>query len=345
MHSTDRGRTDNRLVPGGIPVSLRFVSLVLCTLAVGAASASAGERSVAGISPGLVHRGQRTTIVVSTTKPLVSCAARLRYSDGHVQTTPRRKANHIRRVSFTIRIPLTAATGAGSWRVTCGTAVRTGSFIVAAVKSTLGVDQPKVVVDRQGFTQRPARFGTGSTLSYGLILHDTSATEDAQNVYVIVNMVAADGELIGSKSQTVALVPAGGTYALGDSMNLRTQVAATRLEITVRVGAHTPKQAYTMPEFANVRILPSDSDPGWVSEVDAEIVNVNTTKTLASANVSLVVVDAAGNPLGGGRSFSFASLPAGTRFVFTAQSGFSSIPLDRAAAVLISSEPRYTNPS
>jgi hypothetical protein len=74
-------------------------------------------------------------------------------------------------------------------------------------------------------------------------------------------------------------------------------------------------------------------------------VNVNTTKTLASANVSLVVVDAAGNPLGGGRSFSFASLPAGTRFVFTAQSGFSSIPLDRAAAVLISSEPRYTNPS
>lgn len=326
-------------------MSLRFVSLVMCTLAVGAASASAGERSLAGISPGLVHRGQRTTIVVSSAKPLVSCVARLHYSDGHVQTTPRRKASHLRRVSFTIRIPLTAATGAGTWQVTCGTSVRTGSFIVAAVKSTLSIDEPKVVVDRQGFTQRPDRFGTGSTLSYGLILHDTSATEDAQNVYIIVNMVAGDGELIGSKSQTVALVPAGGTYALGDAMSLRTQVPATRLEITIRVGAHAPKQAHPMPEFANVRILPTDSDPGWVSEIDAEIVNVNTTKTLASANVSLVVVDAAGNPLGGGTGYSFAALPAGSRFVFIAQSGFSSIPIDRAAAVLISSNPSYTNPN
>lgn len=151
------------------------------------------------------------------------------------------------------------------------------------------------VVDRQGFTQRPDRFGTGSLLSYGLVLRDTSAGEDAQNVYVIVNMVAASGELIGSKSQTVPLVPAGGTFALGDSLSLRTQVAATRLEITVRVGAHEPKQDHTMPEFANVRILPSSTDPGWVAEVDAEIVNVDTPKTLSSANVSLVIVDAAGN--------------------------------------------------
>jgi hypothetical protein len=326
-------------------VSLRFVSLVLCVLAAGAASASAGERTLTGISPGLVHRGQRTTIVVSTPKAGMSCAARLRYADGHVQTAPRRKATSLRRVSFTIRIPLTAATGAGSWRVSCGSAVRTGSFIVAAVKSTLGVEEPKVVVDRQGFTQRPDSYGTGSLLSYGLVLHDTSASEDAQNVYVIVNMVAADGELIGSKSQTVPLVPAGGTYALGDSMSLRTQVPATRLEITVRVGAHAPKQGHPMPEFANVRILPATYDPGWVSEIDAEILNVNTTRTLASANVSLVVVDAAGNPLGGGAGYSSAALPAGSRFLFTAQSGFSSIPLDRAAAVLISSQPTYSNPS
>jgi hypothetical protein len=326
-------------------MSLRLVSLVLCVLAVGSASAAAGQRSPTGISPGLVHRGQRTTIVVSTPKAGVSCVAGLRYADGRVQTTPRRKATSRRRATFTIRIPRTAATGAGSWHVSCGTTIRTGSFVVAAVASTLGAEQPKVVVDRQGFSQRPDKFGAGSLLSYGLVLHDTSPAEDAQNVYVIVNMVAASGELIGSRSQTVALVPAGGTYALGDSMSLRTQVPATRLEITVRVGAHAPKQDHTMPEFANVRLLPSVSDPGWVSEIDAEIVNVNTTKTLASANVSLVVVDAAGNPLGGGKGYSLAVLPAGSRFVFTAQSGFSSIPLDRAASVLISPDPHYTTGS
>jgi hypothetical protein len=323
-------------------VPLRLVSLVLCVLAVGAASASATPRTVSGISPGLVHRGQRATIVASTAKPNAMCVARLRYSNGRIQAAPRHRAVR-RRVSFTLRVPLTAATGAGSWTVTCGSAVDKGSFIVAAVQSTTPVEAPKVVVDRQGFSQRPDRFGTGSLLSYGLVLRDTSGTEDAQNVYVIVNMVAASGELIGSKSQTVPLVPAGGTYALGDSMSLRTQVAATRLEITVRVGAHEPKQNHTMPEFANVRILPSTTDPGWVTEVDAEIVNVDTQKTLASANVSLVIVDAAGNPVGGAKGFSFAALPSGSRFVFTAQSGLSSIPLDRAAAVLISSQPRYTS--
>jgi hypothetical protein len=324
-------------------VPLRLVSLVLCVLAVGAASASATPRTVSGISPGLVHRGQRTTLAVSTAKSNVMCSARLRYASGHVQNLARRRAaGH--RVSFTIRVPLSAPTGAGRWSVTCGAAVTGGSFVVAAVKSTTSIAAPKVIVDRQGYTQRSDRSGSGSLLSYGVILRDTSASEDAHNVYVIVNMVAASGELIGSASQQVDLVPAGGTYALGDSLTLRTQVPATRLEITVRVGAHAPKEAHPMPQFANVRILPNSYDPGWVSEVDAEIMNVNTTKTLASANISLVVVDAAGNPLGGGKGFAFSQLPSGSRFVFTAQTGFSSIPLDRAAAVLISSQPSYTSP-
>jgi hypothetical protein len=324
-------------------VSLRFVSLVLCVLAVGAASASAGERTLTGISPGLVHRGQRATIIVPS-KSNVYCDARLRFADGRVLKAPSRMAI-VRRVVFLFKIPLKAATGAGHWRVACGKSVKTGSFVVAAVKSTLSVEAPKVVVDREGFTQRSDESGTSSLLSYGLILRDTSPDEDAENVYVIVNMVAASGELIGSKSQTISLVPAGATYALGDSLNLRTTVPAARLEITVRVGAHAPKEDHTMPEFTNVRLLPKPSDPGWLSEIDAEIMNVNTTKTLASSSVSLVVLDAAGNPVGGGRGFASASLPSGSRFVFTARSGFSSIPLDRAASVLISSDPRYTSPS
>jgi hypothetical protein len=157
-------------------------------------------------------------------------------------------------------------------------------------------------------------------------------------------MVAADGELIGSKSRTVQLVPASGTFAFGDSLSLRTQVATTQLEITIRVIAHEPKQEHTSPEFANVRILPSQYDPGWVGEVDGEVVNVNTIKTLNSASLSFVVLDPSGNPIGGGSGYTSASLPSGTRFVFVANTGFSAIPLDRAASVLISSEPVYSAP-
>jgi hypothetical protein len=350
-------------------VPLRLSFIVLCILAAGATSALGAEpnaaptgaaprslagaaprsvagaapRSLAGISPGLVHRGQRTTIRVSTRTAGVSCVAALQFADLKTKILPARQSRSTG-VSFTVLIPRTAAMGAGRWHVTCGIKTTWGSFVVTGVQSTTGADQPKVVVDRQGFTQRPDKTGTGSLLSYGVVLRDSSAAEDAQNVYVIVNMVAGDGELIGSKSQTVELVPAAGTFALGDSLHLRTQAAVTRLEITIRVGAHEPKQEHDMPQFANIRILPSVFDPGWVSEVDAEIVNVDTPKTLASANVSLVVLDAGGNPLGGGRGYSTASLPSGSRFVFIAQNGFSSIPLDKAASVLISTEPTYTAP-
>jgi hypothetical protein len=329
-------------------VPLRLSLIVLCILAAGATSAAGAPWNVtplhaAGISPGLIHRGQRTTIHVSAGKPGVSCVAALRFADGKTKTLPARRSRSTG-VSFTVLIPRTAAMGAGRWHVTCGVRSTSGSFIVTGVQSTTGADQPKVVVDRQGFTQRPDKTGTGSLLSYGVVLRDSSPTEDAQNVYVIVNMVAPDGELVGSKSQNVKLVPAAATFALGDSLRLRTQAPVSRLEITIRVGAHEPKQQHDMPEFANIRLLPSAFDPGWVSEVDAEIVNVDTPKTLASANVSLVVLDSAGNPLGGGHGYSTASLPSGSRFVFIAQNGFNSIPLDKAASVLISTEPTYTAP-
>ena len=84
-----------------------------------------------------------------------------------------------------------------------------------------------------------------------------------------------------------------------------------------------------MPEFANVRILPNTYDPGWVSEVDAEIVNVNTTKTLASANVSLVVVDAAGRPARRRQGLLVLAASVGVALRLNGANGVPSIPLGR----------------
>lgn len=339
---TGRGRTGYRLVPRGNSLPLRLTcSLVITALALSAATAGAANHATAGISPGLVHRGQQTTISVPTGAVKSTCTAILRYADGSVQQTPVRQPRK-HRVSFTVRIPLTAAIGPGHWTVVCTSLITQGSFVIVAAKSTTGNELPRVVVDKQGFTQRADSAGPGSLLSYGLVLKNTSATKDARNVYVIVNMVAASGSLIGSKSRTVQLVPAGGTFALGDSLNLRTQVLATHLEVTIRVGGNEPKSAHPMPDFANVRILPSPYDAGWVAEIDGEIVNDTTPLTLSTANLSIVVLDAAGNPLGGGTGFSIAAIPSGSRFVFVAQIGFTPIPLDRAASVLISVEPTYT---
>jgi hypothetical protein len=320
-------------------------STVLIALAICAASASAASERSAGMAPSLVHRGGKTTISIKSNTSVVACTAMLTYANGKGQMTPsRRPVNG--RVTFVVSIPKAAAYGPGHWVVHCGLLSWQGSFIVVQTQSKSGTvnASPTVAVDKQGFLQRPDKSGPGSLLSYGLVLHDTSRTEDAQNVYVIVNMVDAAGELLGSQSQTVGYIPAGGTYALGNALPLRTQVGVTQLELTIRVGGHEPHKAQVMPNFANVRLLPSIIDPGWVAEVDGEVVNDTSPKTLSHAQLSIVVLDAGGNVLGGGSGTIFAAVPSGSRFVFVATNGFKAIPLDQAASALISPAPSYESP-
>jgi len=318
-----------------------LLALVLSALFV--TGAPAATRTTSGIAPGLVHRGKTTTIVVRTAPTERGCTAILRYQDGTIQRSATKNPRK-GRVSFVLRIPLKAPVGPGRWTVICAGTLRSGSFIVVGVASTQPVEAPKVVVSKQGFSQRNDKMGTGSQVSYGLLLQNTSDTEDAQNVYLIVNFVASDGELIGSKTRTIPLISAGQTFAVGDYMPLRTQVPTASLEITIRVGAHRPKQDVPAPQIANVKIVQSSYDPGWVGEVDGEVVNAVPNRTLASAQLSVVVLNAAGNPIGGGTGSVFSPVPSGARLVFLAQSGFTAIPLDQAASVVVSSQSSFLAP-
>src|SRR5437764_3576672 len=135
-------------------------------------------------------------------------------------------------------------------------------------------------------------------------------------------MVAGDGGLVGTVAHTVALSSAGQTFAYGDSLGLRTEVQVAKLEVTIRIGSHQLKESHTMPEFANVRIVPSQTDPGWVGEVDGEVLNTAQALTLRNTRLSIVLLDANGNPLGGGSGTTYSPLPSGSRMVFLATSGF-----------------------
>jgi|SRR5438270_1934213 len=314
--------------------------LVVAAFALTAATASAAPGSADGISPSLVHQGQKTTLTAKVAKNAL-CGAMLQFSNAKLLTvTPKRAPKG--RVSFVVRIPADAAVGQGRWSVNCTSGGATGgTFVVVAAKSVSGSALPRVVVAKQGFSQKPDSWGPGSHISFGLILHDDSATDDALNVYLIVNMVSSSGELIGSLAKTIPLVQSGSDYAYGDSMALRTQEDVASLEVAVRVGSHEAKSKRTMPDFANIRILPSQFDAEHVSEVDGELVNDNSPLTLMSVNLSIVVLDASGLPIGGGSAYSGTALPPNTRFVFLAQQGFDSILLSRAASVVITSSPVY----
>src|SRR5207302_797538 len=138
-----------------------------------------------------VARGQALHIAFATRSREV-CTPRVQYSDGTTQigVAKKARAGHL---SWALLVARTAPLGAGTWSVRCrATEVRTGRFVVVGQQGSTGTaDLPRVVVDKQGFSQRNDKFGTGSHVSFGLFLRNTSGVQDAMNVYVLVNFVAA----------------------------------------------------------------------------------------------------------------------------------------------------------
>jgi hypothetical protein len=326
-----------------VPLRVSTFVLIVLALAVGASTAAGARPRLQ--APGLVHQGDKATFKVPVTG-VSSCSLAIRYVNGATQRAgTHRVVNRI--VIWTVSVPPAAAIGVARWTVSCGKLGKLlGTFVVVHSRSTTTggpTAPPTIVLDKQGYSQRPNKTGTGSLVSYGLMLRNTSATEDATSVYVLVNMVDATGSLLGTVSRTLSLIGASATFAYGDSLPLRTQSAVTRLEITIRVGAHAPKTAHPEPDFANVRPVPSAYDPGWVGEVDGEVVNGAPALTLSMARLSIVILDSAGNVIGGGSGSTLASVPSGSRSVFIAQSGFTALPMDKAATAIVSAEPNYLN--
>jgi hypothetical protein len=323
-------------------VPLRLLATIVLTAALSGAATTANASSVrTTVLPGVVHRGQAVKISVAYGSKS-TCLAQVRYADGAVQESGLKRASQ-RRVTWTIRVPNNAMLGPARWTVRCGVRFqRSGSWRVAA--ATAGVDTtPHVLIDNEGYTQRPDKNGTGSSVSYGLLLKNTSVNQDAQNVYLLVNFVSASGELIGTSAATVRLIVAGETYAYGNLMRMRSQTAVTKLEVTIRVNAHTPTKSRILPHFVNVAVVPSATDPGWVGEVDGEIVNDTSPQTLTSAKLSIVLLNASGAVVGGGTGFLFSPLPSGSRMVFLARSGFTAIPADQGVTPIISVDPAYSS--
>lgn len=322
---------------------LRLITSIAFTavLAATATTASVSARPAAG--PLVVHRGQAVRVAVRTPSKAY-CLAEARYADGSRQDSGLKRAGATGLVSWTLRVPNNAPLGRADWTVRCGASwERNGRWLVKSATAQTPADAPHVMVDRQGFSQRPDRYGTGSSVSYGLLLKNTSQTQDATNVYLLINFATPGGELIGTVTKTVELIPAGGTVAIGDAMQMRTQVAVSNLEVTIKVNAHEPAKPHILPHFVNVAILPNQNDSGWVGEVDGEIVNDTSPQTLTLAKLSIVLLDATGKIVGGGTAITFSPLPSGSRMVFLAQTGFSAVPISTAVTAMISVEPTYTS--
>lgn len=138
-------------------------------------------------------------------------------------------------------------------------------------------------------------------------------------------------------------IAASSSFDLGGGATLPAQTPVARLEIVVQTGSYA---AHTLhePAVQNVHVVAGQFDPGWVGEVDGELVNDDPADVLGNAELSVVLFDAAGDVVGGGTGFLLASLPPGTRSYFAANGGFSSVPIASASVAAVSVEPTYKAP-
>jgi hypothetical protein len=320
--------------------AVRLTAIAAAALvAVSAGPASARSTSIGfTVLPQHVVQGNDAKISVRVRPVGARCTLSVRYQGGALQGGIAAATAVGGRVSWTWHVPIDVQAGSALATVRCAHAGSASRSLVIVGRLV----EPKIVVMKQGFSIRPNSFGTGSRLSYGLILHNGSPARDAQKVTIQVNFVMADDHLLGTDTQHVDDIGAGSDWALGNSVSFPGAAPITRLEVVIQVGSFAP-QSIHVPTLANIHVVPETFDPKWVGTIEGELQNTDPLLTLQNAQLYAVIFDSAGNIVGGGTGFAFQPLPPGAR-LFLQMTGFDVIPIENAASAMISISPTWLQP-
>jgi hypothetical protein len=285
--------------------------------------------------PQKTFQGQPASLSVIARPSGVRCVPTIRYADGASQTLKMTVAR-ANRASWTFKIPAKARIGSASATVKCGRAGRvTRSFAVVGPPAA----PAKVVVKKSGFSQRVRSIQR--EVSYGVVLSNDSPEKDALAVSVIINFIDSTNRVVATQSEIISAIGAGTDFYLGGSTTIPDSTPVSTLEIVTRIGGQD-MAAKLSPPTSDVLVQQALYDPGWVGAVVGQITNDHPTMLLASAAVYTVVFDASGNVLGGGKGYSSTGgLLPGVRAYFSASSGVSSIPIDRAVSAGVTVLARY----
>ena len=298
---------------------------------VGAESASAHASGIGFTSvPRHVVQGKNALVSVSVHPAGGRCTLTVRYQGGTTQPGLKAVVAAGGHAAWSWQVPADVQAGPAVATVRCG-GVGSRSHQIVIVGRLV---EPKIDVLKQGFSIRPNP-SSGSRLSYGLILHNESTSKDATGVNVQVNFVMGDNNLLGTDTQRVSVIPAGGDYALGHQITFPQAAPIVRLEVVIQVDTYAAPSTRN-PTLANMHLEPQLFDPGWLGTIEGELQNTDPAWTLQNANLSAVVFDSAGNVIGGGSGMAFDPLPPGAREFIQLSSGFDAIPMDEAASAMVS---------
>jgi hypothetical protein len=319
-----------------------LVVLVIALVAITAGSASAASQWKLRFSfvPQVAYQGQPAAVSVLVKPATASCSLSVKYTDGSMQSGLGTLRAHSGRAAWKWSLADAAPAGPAIAAVACG---RSGKLTRAFTVVGGNIRRSKLSIDNSGYSQRPDRFGQGSSVSYGVVLDNPSDTQDAQNVSVQVNFLDASNHTLQTATNRIGTVRAGSTFNLGGNQSFSTQTPVVKLEIIVQTDSWV-KKAAEEPTVQNVHIVPSSFEPDWVGEVDGDLINSDPTNTLTNAQIYIVLFDSAGNVVGGGTGFIFATLPPGTRSYMSSATGFQAVPMLKATTAALSIVATYKAP-
>ena len=310
-----------------------FLGLLIATSA--GAAVDAGSSVGFRFLPQKTFQGQPASLSVIARPSGVRCVPTIRYADGRLQALKPTVARG-NRATWNYKVPANARIGKATATVKCGRAGKiTRGFAVVGPPAA----PAKVELKKSGFSQRVRP--TSRDVSYGIVLSNASPEKDALEIAVIINFVDASNRVVQTKTDTITAIGAGTDFYLGGGTTIPDGTPVSSLEIVTRVGGQD-MAAKLGPPSSDVLVQQARYDPGWVGAVVGQVENDSPNMMLtAHAAISTVIFDASGNVLGGSKGSSNGDLLPGVRAYWSASSGATSVPIDRAASAGVSVLGKY----
>jgi len=312
--------------------SVRF-AVAACAAALcvaGAASAHSSRVTIHGLDKP-VYPGQTVQLRVTTSRYGVHCVAVVRYRGGKTQRLGDRLAGATG-AAWSFRI---AAVPVGPARasVDCGEGGR-GSVVFKVIAA---LQTPRIITERTGFSQRVNRDGS-TDVCFGLQLRNDRRHVDATHLAVLVNLVDANNRVIATDHLRLTRIPAATSVYIGDQASRLVNIPVARVEVVAVEATSTATQPATPPLISD--ILVTAGRDGGVAKVYAQLLN-QSNLTLQGGELGTVLLDAAGNILGGGRGIVHGPVSLGARELSETSGQLSAVVHGSVAQALVSVVPRY----
>ncbi len=317
----------------------RIIALAIVVVAASTlcSSAGAGAKGV-GFSglPSQVYEGQTTTFTVDLgSNAPASCTLTIHYVGKRVDQISRTSQNG--HASWRIRIPAVPP-GVARLRATCvGLGSTTGQVLVQWALQT-----PQLSVTKRGFIETFDSPSSTGTVSYGLAIHNERVRFDATSVEFLVNFVDANNRVLGTDHVGIGRIPAGTTVYRGAQIGVEygQNDLVTRLEIVLVKATSAQKVLSTPVLISDIQLVPGGNQNLEIDQVRGQLLNQSKLQ-LQGADLGIIILDAAGNVLGGGTGSGGGPLSQGAREFFSSCCSYSKIQLANAASVLVSAVPSY----